>query len=105
MDLQEDVQNGSLDATEIPRIMNSDREMSARSARRSLAARKYSQRILLPAHLGLKAFGGLSLDWFSDRYEWSLYQVVSFMKEKNALNPTDRLTPLSSAEEVLRQFL
>ncbi|KAI7156257.1 hypothetical protein KC349_g6391 [Hortaea werneckii] len=67
--------------------------------------RKYAFMTTLPSHLGMTAFKGLSLAWFRSRRDWSLAQLVQFMKDKGALNPADRNTPLDTPEEVVRQFL
>ncbi|GAB1743772.1 hypothetical protein NU219Hw_g692t1 [Hortaea werneckii] len=78
---------------------------ATRRGRAIAHGRKYAFMTTLPSHLGMSAFKGLSLARFRSRRDWSLAQLVQFMKDKGALNPADRSTPLDTPEEVVRQFL
>ncbi|KAI7341302.1 hypothetical protein KC315_g185 [Hortaea werneckii] len=80
-------------------------KFATRRGRAIAHGRKYAFMTTLPSHLGMTAFKGLSLAWFRSRRDWSLAQLVQFMKDKGALNPADRNTPLDTPEEVVRQFL
>ncbi|KAI6839550.1 hypothetical protein KC340_g6162 [Hortaea werneckii] len=80
-------------------------KFATRRGRAIAHGRKYAFMTTLPSHLGMTAFKGLSLAWFRSRRDWSLAQLVQFMKDKGALNPADRDTPLDTPEEVVRQFL
>ena len=79
-------------------------KMSDEAGRKQLGS-KFAKLSVLSTHVGLSGLEGVSTAVLRCRRAEGLPLLVARMKAKGALNPEDMNQPLSTAHEVLRQFL